>query len=106
MTKIKRTLSTITWEAPFSLNLTGIDPDIVFCVEVYNISCGVNDLVVGDCDVTEQHYEGSRLQQGHIYRIKITLRSNIQNTQNGTSFTIQGKSACTSFKRSEWNDSV
>ena len=31
---LSRTSSTITWDAPFSLNLTNVDPDIVYCVEV------------------------------------------------------------------------
>ena len=29
VTEIKRNSSTITWKAPFSLDLTGVDPDIV-----------------------------------------------------------------------------
>ena len=87
---INRTSSLITWEPPFSLDLTGIDPNIVYCVDVYNITCGVNDLVVDDCNVTEPRYEDNVLQQGHIYRINITPRSNGQNGQNGTSNTKEG----------------
>ena len=88
--KIKRNNSIITWMAPFSLNLTGVDPNIIYCVEVYNITCGVDDLVVDDCNVTEPRFVDNRLQQGYIYRITITPRSNGQNGQNGTSNTIQG----------------
>ena len=88
--KIKRNISIITWEAPFSLDLTGVDPDIVYCVEVYNITCGVDDLVVGDCDVAEPCFVNNQLQQGFIYRIIITPRSNGQDAQNGTSNTKQG----------------
>ena len=69
--KVERNSSSITWEAPFSLDLTDFDPDIGYCVEVYNITCGVDDLVVGDCNVTMPRYVDSRLQQGHIYRIII-----------------------------------
>ena len=90
VTEIKRNSSNISWEVPFSLNLTGVDPDIVYCVEVYNITCGVDDLVVGDCDVTEPHFIDNRLQQGNVYRITITPRSNGQDAQNGTSNTIEG----------------
>ena len=72
------------------MNLTGVEPDIVYCVEVYNITCGVDDLVVGDCNVTELRYVDNRLQQGHIYRITITPRSNGQNAQNGTNKTKKG----------------
>ena len=74
VTGIMRDSSTITWEAPFSLNLTGVDPDIVYCVEVYNITCGVDDLVVGDCGVTEPHIflqrTTARIHLSHHYRTK------------------------------------
>ena len=88
---VRRSSSTITWEPPFSLDLTDVDPDIVYCVEVYNITCGVDDLLVGGCNVTETRYEDNRLQQGHIYHITIIPRNNIgQNAQNGTLFTKKG----------------
>ena len=90
VTDVKRNLSSITWGPPFSLNLTGIDPDIVYCVEVYNITCGVDDLVVGNCNVTEPRYVDNGLQQGHICRIIVTPRSNGRNAQNGTNSTKEG----------------
>ena len=80
----------ITWEAPFSLDLTGVDPNIVYCVEVYNITCGVDDLVVSDCNVTEPHIFNNGLQQGYIYRIVIVPRSNGRDSRNGTSNTKEG----------------
>ena len=88
--KVERNSSSITWEAPFSLDLTDVDPDIAYCVEVYNITCGVDDLVVGDCNVTAPRYVDSRLQQGHIYRITITPKSNGRNALNGTNNTKEG----------------
>ena len=87
---INRTSSLITWKPPFSLDLTGIDPNIAYCVDVYSITCGVDDLVVGDCNVTKPCYEDNVLQQGHIYRITITPRSNGPNAQNGTSNSKEG----------------
>jgi hypothetical protein len=95
VTNVKRNSSTITWKAPFSLDLTGVDPNIVYCVEVYNITCGVDDLVVEDCNVMEPRYEDGDLQGGHIYRITVIPRSNGQNedinsAQNGTLFTVTG----------------
>ena len=90
VTEVKRNSFTIIWEPPFSLDLTNFDPDIIYCVEVYNITCGVHDLVFGDCNVTEPRYVDSRLQQGFIYRITVTPRSNGQNAQNGTINIKQG----------------
>ena len=90
--ELQRNTSTITWEPPSSLDLTGIDPDTVYCVEVYNITCGVDDLVVGDCNVTEPRYVDSRLQQGHIYQITVTPKSNVHGVtvRNGTKLTKEG----------------
>ena len=90
VTDITRNTSTITWVPPFSLDLTGVDPDIAYCVEVYNITCGVDDLLVGDCNVTDPHYVDNQLQQEYIYYITITPRSNGQNARNGTNHTKQG----------------
>ena len=90
VTEVRRNSSTIIWEAPFSLDPTDVDPDIIYSLEVYNITCGVDDLVVDDCNVTEAHYVDNRLQQGHIYCITITPRSNVQDAINGTLSTREG----------------
>ena len=90
VTGIARSASTITWKAPFSLNLTGVHPNVVYCVEVYNITCGINNLVIGDCNVTKPFYEDDRLQEVNIYQITITPRSNGGNAQNGTNKTKEG----------------
>ena len=36
----RQTFILLTWTPPFSLDLTGIDPDVFYYVEVYNISTG------------------------------------------------------------------
>ena len=87
---IKRNVSTITWVPPHSLDLTNVDPDIVYCVEVHNITCGKTDLLINDCDMTEVHYVDNNLDQGHIYRVTITPRSNVEGTRNGTDLTKDG----------------
>ena len=90
VTGIARIAPVITWKAPFSLNLTNVDPNIVYCLEVYNITCGVNNLLISDCNLSEPSYEDHRLQQGHIYQATITPRSNGQNAQNGSENTKIG----------------
>ena len=47
---------TISWNPLFSQNLTNVEPNIVYCVEVYNITCGERELLISDCDVTETSY--------------------------------------------------
>ena len=83
--------------APFTLDLTGIDPDIVYCVDVYNITCGGRDLVSSDCNVTDTRYLindnniidtlGTSVAHEYI----VTPRSNVEHAVNGTpSLLIKG----------------
>ena len=83
MTKIHKNASILSWSPPFSLNLTNTEPDIVYCVEVYNITCGRRDLVISDCDVTEPSYTFDS-PSGYIYEYIITPRSNVEGARNGT----------------------
>ena len=91
VSNIMRTLSTISWIPPFSLDLTNIEPDIISCVEVYNITCRRGSLLVSDCSVTESHLVDESLQSGHIYSITITPRSNVETASNGTSLIKRGR---------------
>ena len=83
MTNIHKNASIFSWSSPFSLDLTNIEPDIVYCVEVYNITCGERDLIISDCDVTETSYTSSA-PDGYIYEYIVTPRSNVEGARNGT----------------------
>ena len=86
-----RTGDTLFWEPPFSLDLTGVDPDIVYCVEVYNITCGRRDLIISDCSVTEPSYTSDDIApHGYIYEYTVTPRSNVPGARNGSSGTVTG----------------
>ena len=78
----------ISWEPPFSLDLTDVDPDIVYCVDVYNITCGGRDLVSSDCSVTDTNY--TSLSDGYLYEYIVTPRSNVEGAENGTATTLRG----------------
>ena len=96
MVNLERENTTILWEAPFSLNLTNVEPDIVYCVEVYNITCGGRELLISDCDVTETSYTCDVIApDGYIYEYTVTPRSNVEGALNGTSKTITG--VCVSY---------
>ena len=84
-----RSNNTLFWNPPISLDLTGVDPDIVYCVEVYNITCG-RSLLVSECDVTEINYTNDALLLGYIYEYTITPRSNVEGARNGTNLTEAG----------------
>ena len=77
------------WRAPFSLNLTNADPDIVYCVEIINITCG-RSLLVRECDVMDTSYTNDALQPGYIYEYTVTPRSNVKGAASGTSANVTG----------------
>ena len=85
--------NTLSWEAPFSLNLINADPDIVYCVEVYNITCG-RSLLISECDVIETSYTNDALHSGYIYEYTVTPRSNVEGASNGTSLTVHVSGTC------------
>ena len=45
----------LTWIPPFSLDITGVHPDLWYCVEVYNISQGRAQLTT-NCSVYEPQF--------------------------------------------------
>ena len=81
------------WEPPSTLDLTGVEPDIVYCVEVSNITCGADNLIASDCELTNPIYPasvGDGLDPSYIYEITVTPRSNVPGAANGSVFTRQG----------------
>ena len=90
---ISRNSSTLSWDAPYSLDLTGVDPDVVYCVEVFNITCGRRDLIISDCNVTEPSYTSDVIgRNGYIYEYIVIPRNNVPGTRNGTpSQPLRGK---------------
>ena len=84
MKHLRKEGSTLSWDPPFSLDLTNVDPDIAYCVEVYNITCGRRELVFSDCNVTKNSYTSDVIApDGYIYEYIITPRSNVQGAMNG-----------------------
>ena len=91
VTNLIRNASILTWKPPFSLNLTGVDPDIVYCVELYNITCRRRDLIISDCNVTEPSYTSDDIApHGYIYEYTVTPRNNVNGARNGISLTVVG----------------
>ena len=48
---------TISWSAPFSLDVTDVDPDIWYSVLIYNVTDNPTAIPCTDCiNITETHY--------------------------------------------------
>ena len=77
----------VMWDPLPTLDLTGIDPDIVYTVELVKIICGqkvsVSRRVVAGSNMTEENLD---LMQ--IYKAVIAARNNVQGAMNGPSMEI------------------
>ena len=86
--------TTITWNPPpsGSLDLTGVDPDIVYCVEVYKSICGERDNLINDCNVVEAIYliNNTLISPNYIHEVVITPRSNALQSMNGSKLIVKG----------------
>ena len=84
---------TIIWNPLPTLDLTGIDPDILYTVELFKITCGQNVLVshkvVAESSVTEESLD---LMQ--IYKAVIAARNNVTAARNRPTVEIGGIILC------------
>ena len=83
--------TTITWTPPPSIDLTNVEPDIVYCIEVQNITCGERgDVIVSECGITEPIYQSRDIPLNYIYNITVTPMSNVEGALNGTPAYLKG----------------
>ncbi len=84
---VTSTSVTLTWDAPFSLDLTTAEPDIQYCVDVYSVPGG--QLVESTCDIINTNYTFSTSNQDQLV-FAVTPRSNVEGSLNGTSNELFG----------------
>ena len=77
----------LSWQPPFSLNLTTTEPDIVYCVNVFNITEeGMErDHLISNCSVLETYYNFvvENPDPEHLFQLIVTPRSNIIGARSG-----------------------
>ena len=94
MTRFRRLPSNqvvYSWTPPPTLDLTDVSPDVVYSIEVYNVTCGANDLLSSQYNLNISLYQSVLLDPGHVYKVVIVPRSNVQGSRNGPTFTEYGK---------------
>ena len=52
---VQNSIIFLTWTAPFTLDITGVDPDITYCVGVVNSTS--SSTLHSQCGITETEYE-------------------------------------------------
>ena len=80
---------TSLWDPLPSLDLTDIDPDIVYAVELYRITCGQN-VFMSHTVVVESSTTKESLDLIQIYKAVIAAR-NVTGARNGPSVEIRGE---------------
>ena len=79
------------WEPPYSLDLTTVDPDILYCLNIVRVTCGVREHVISDCGISDHNYTANcLLDLADLYEATITPRSNIITSCNGTQISVTG----------------
>ena len=62
-----------TWKAPFSLNITAIEPDIAYYVHIYTVTCPDQETIVNVCNVTVPSYT-IQAKQNELYKLEVRPR--------------------------------
>ena len=81
-------LITTRWLSLPSLDLNDTDPDIVYSVELYKITCG-EDIFMSHEDVFVNSTNNT-VDPMEIYKVIITARNNVMRGRNGTRVAIRG----------------
>ena len=81
----------LSWQPPFSLNLTTAEPDIVYCIDALNITNHQEaefeaDNLVSNCSVFETYYQFVivNLYTEDLFQFVVTPRSNVEGARNET----------------------
>ena len=79
---------TYLWDPLPSLNLTDIDPDIVYTVELYQITCGQSILI--SHETVAEYSISYTVDLMQIYKAVLSPKNNVVNARNGTNAVIRG----------------
>lgn len=83
--------ASVTWRSPYSLNISDAEPDISYCINVTNITCGGTETVINNCNVKRPYYNNSSiLNQADLFEIVVTPSSNIKGAVPGNETKITG----------------
>ena len=90
---------TISWTAPYSLDVTGVDPDIWYSVLIYNVTDDEPTLIsCTDCiNITDTHYTFTPESPSPCHQYIFTVlplngAGQGETSQNITGYTIDGES--------------
>ena len=71
------------------LDINGSDPDIVYGVGLYKITCGLDTFI--NYEIATMNYTSNTVDPYQIYKAVITPRNNVEGARNGTSAMMEGE---------------
>ena len=81
---------TTQWTSVPSLDINDTDPDIVYSVGLYQITCGQNVLLINSENVAGNSTSNT-VDPTQIYRVVVAARNNVEEARNGPSVEMRGK---------------
>ena len=82
---VQNSTISLTWKAPFTLDITGVDPDITYCVGVVNSTSSSS--LHSQCGITETGYEYPIPPDSACHDHMVTVTP-VNPAGNGTSSTL------------------
>ena len=81
-----RSVISLTWNPPPSLNITNVEPDIAYCVDILLITCNKQQIIKTNCTVLQPKFTLMRSNPDprELYQFIITPRNNVKGAINGT----------------------
>lgn len=80
----------LLWIPPFSLDLTNINPDIIYCIQVTNATCGNGTILFSNCTIKETELNLSGYLWYYVYEFTVIPRNNVEGAMNGTPLVTEG----------------
>ena len=79
----------LNWKPPFSLDLSAVDRDIIYCVDVYKADA-TSFHILRNCSVFDPHYNFSldNPDPNEVFTFVVMPRSNVDGAPNGIPTTI------------------
>ena len=85
----------LEWKHPFSLNLSTIEPDIAYCIDVYRYVTTGNEtfMISSSCDVLDERFtfRDKNPDPTNLFLFVVIPKSNVEGARNGTASQIIGQ---------------
>lgn len=92
ISKVAHATILVSWLAPFSLNLTYVEPDIVYCLNVNRVINQTKTHFITNCSVfvTEYVINTNNDSEEMYYVVTVSARNNVEGARYGSAAKVLG----------------